>query len=115
MNSIDSKYIKMTQTPIPKLVINLAIPSIVSMVITSIYSMADTYFVGELNTSASAAVGISFSLMAIVQAVGFTMGMGSGNYIARLLGQKNTDEAAKVAATSFFTTFAIGIVFTLLG
>lgn len=115
MNNIDAKYIKMTETPIPKLVMNLAIPSIISMVITSIYSMADTYFVGLLDTSASAAVGISFSLMAIVQTIAFTMGMGSGNYISRLLGDKKTDEASKVVSTSFFTTFAIGVVFSLLG
>ena len=115
MNSLDAKYIKMTQTPIPKLVINLAIPSIISMVITAIYNMADTYFVSQINTSASGAVGVSFSLMAIVQAIGFTMGMGSGNYMAQLLGQKDTENASKVAATGFFTTFGIGVVFSILG
>jgi putative MATE family efflux protein len=115
MNSLDAKYIKMTQTPVPKLVMSLAIPSIISMVITSIYNMADTYFVSQINTSASGAVGISFSLMAIVQAIGFTMGMGSGNYIAKLLGQKDAEGAAKVAATGFFTTFGIGVVFAVLG
>lgn len=115
MNSLDAKYIKMTQTPIPKLVMNLAIPSIISMVITAIYNMADTYFVSQINTSASGAVGVSFSLMAIVQAIGFTMGMGSGNYMAQLLGQKDTENASKVAATGFFTTFGIGVVFSILG
>lgn len=113
--NIDAKYTKMTQDPIPKLIISLAIPSIISMVITSIYNMADTYFVGQINTSASASVGVSFSLMALVQAIGFTMGMGSGNYIARLLGQKNLEDAGKVAATGFFTTFGIGVVFSILG
>lgn len=77
--------------------------------------MADTYFVSQIGTSASGAVGISFALMAIVQAIGFTMGMGSGNYIAKLLGQKNAEEASKVAATGFFTTFGIGVVFSVLG
>lgn len=115
MNSIDAKYIKMTQTSIPKLVMNLAIPSIISMVITSIYNMADTYFVSQINTSASGAVGISFSFMALVQSIGFTMGMGSGNYIARLLGQQDPDKAAEVAATGFITTFGIGILFSVLG
>ena len=106
MNNLDAKYIKMTQTPIPKLVINLAIPSMIAMIITAIYNMADTYFVSQINTSASAAVGISFSLMAIVQAIGFTMGMGTGNYMAQFLGQES-DKAAKVVATVFFTTFAM--------
>lgn len=115
MNSLDAKYIKMTQTPIPKLVMNLAIPSIISMVITAIYNMADTYFVSQINTSASGAVGVSFSLMAIVQAIGFAMGMGSGNYMAQLLGQKDAENASKVAAIGFFTTFGIGVVFSILG
>jgi len=115
MDNLDAKYIKMTQTPIPKLVMNLAIPSIISMVITAIYNMADTYFVSQINTSASGAVGVSFSLMAIIQAIGFTMGMGSGNYIAQLLGQKDPDKAAQVAATSFITTFGLGVVFSILG
>ena len=115
MNNLDAKYIKMTQTPIPKLVINLAIPSMIAMIITAIYNMADTYFVSQINTSASAAVGISFSLMAIVQAIGFTMGMGTGNYMAQFLGQKESDKAAKVVATGFFTTFAMGVIFSILG
>lgn len=114
MSSIDNKYIKMTQTPVPKLIVTLAIPSIISMVVTAVYNMADTYFVSQIGTSASGAVGISFSLMAIIQAIGFTMGMGSGNYIAKLLGQKNSEEASKVAATGFFTTFGVGVVFSLL-
>ncbi len=88
MSSIDDKFLKMIQTPIPRLVVNLAIPSMISMIITSIYNMADSFFVGQINTSASGAVGISFSLMAIIQAIGFMMGMGSGNYISRLIGQK---------------------------
>lgn len=114
MDSIDSKYLLMTQTPIPKLVVKLAIPSIVSMIVTALYNAADTYFVSQINTSASGAVGVSFSLMAIIQAIGFTMGMGSGNLIARLLGRKNSEEASKVIATGFFTTFGIGVIFSLL-
>ena len=67
----------MTNTPIPKLVSSLAIPTIISMLITSIYNMADTYFVSQLGTSASAATGIVFSLMAIIQAIAFAIGIGS--------------------------------------
>ncbi|NLX63288.1 MAG: MATE family efflux transporter [Clostridiaceae bacterium] len=115
MNSIDAKYVKMTQTPIPKLVINLAIPSIISMMITAIYNMADTYFVSQINTSASGAVGISFALMALVQSIGFTMGMGTGNCIAQFLGRKDVENASKVAATGFFTTFGLGVFFSVLG
>ncbi len=115
MENVDQRFQRMTQTPIPRLIGSLAVPSIISMMITSIYNMADTFFVGQIGTSASAAVGISFSLMAIVQAIGFTLGMGSGNFISRLLGQQKAEEASKVAATSFFTSLGIGVIISLLG
>ncbi len=115
MENVDQRFQRMTQTPIPRLIGSLAVPSIISMMITSIYNMADTFFVGQIGTSASAAVGISFSLMAIVQAIGFTLGMGSGNFISRLLGQQKAEEASKVAATSFFTSLGIGAIISLLG
>ena len=72
----------MTGTPIPRLVLTLAAPTVVSMLVSSIYNMADTFFVSQLGTSASGAVGVVFSLMAIIQAVGFTLGMGSGSIIS---------------------------------
>lgn len=105
----------MTEDPVEQLICTLAVPTIVSMLITSIYNMADTFFVSQISTSASGAVGIAFSLMAIIQALGFTFGMGSGNYISRLLGQKDRQYAAKVAATGFFTTFGLGVVLATLG
>ena len=83
----------MVETPIPKLIVTLSIPTIISMLVSSIYNMADTFFVGRLGTSATGAVGVVFSLMALIQAIGFTLGMGSGNYISRLLGQKNREKA----------------------
>ena len=73
----------MTQTPIPKLISQLAVPTIISMLVTSFYNMADTFFVGKINTSATAAVGVVFPLMTIIQAFGFFCGHGSGNYISR--------------------------------
>ena len=80
----------MTQTPVPKLVTTLAIPTIISMMVSAIYNMADTFFVSQLGTSAVGAVGIVFSLMAIIQAVGFTLGMGSGTIVSLHLGQRKT-------------------------
>lgn len=109
------KFQKMTQTPVKKLVCSLAIPTIISMLITSVYNMADTFFVSQIGTSASGAVGISFSLMALVQAIGFTLGMGSGNYIACLLGQKKREFASKVAATGFITAFIFGCFIAVIG
>lgn len=85
------------------------------MLITSIYNMADTFFVSQINTSASAAVGIIFSLMAMIQAVGFTLGVGAGNYISRSLGAKNEDIAVRTAATAFFTAMGAGAVMAATG
>ena len=103
------QYKKMTETPIPKLILGLAVPTILSMLITSIYNLADTFFVGQISTSASGAVGIVSSLMAIIQALGFTLGHGSGTIISRSLGSRNTDAATRFASTSFFTALAVGL------
>ena len=111
----EKQFIKMTQTSIPKLVAKLALPTTVSMLVTSIYSLADTFFVSQLSTSASSAVGIVFSLQTIVQAVGFTLGMGSGSLLARRLGEKNKKAADIYASTAFFTALAIGAIIMIAG
>ena len=109
------QYKKMTETPIPKLILGLAAPTILSMLITSIYNLADTFFVGQISTSASGAVGVVSSLMAIIQALGFTLGHGSGTIISRSLGSRNTKAATRFASTSFFTALAVGVVLALIG
>ncbi|MDD3705546.1 MAG: MATE family efflux transporter [Clostridiaceae bacterium] len=111
----EEKFKIMTETPVNKLICILAVPTIVSMLITSIYNMADTFFISKISTSASGAVGIAFALMSIIQAIGFTFGAGSGNYISRLLGQKKTEYASKVAATGFFSAFFSGLILALMG
>ena len=108
--SVEEKRIYMTEQPVEKLVCRLAVPTIMSMLVTSFYNMADTFFVGKLNTQSTAAVGVVFSLMAILQAVGFFFGHGSGNYISRQLGAGNTEEAEKMSAVGFFSSFCAGIV-----
>ena len=105
----------MTEEPIPRLVCSLAVPTIISMLITSFYNMVDTFFVGRINTSATAAVGVVFSLMAIIQAFGFFFGHGSGNYISRQLGAQNMDEASKMASIGFFSALFTGMVLAVLG
>ena len=85
------------------------------MLVTSFYNRADTFFVARIGTSATAAVGVSFALMAIIQAFGFFCGHGSGNYISRKMGQHRFDEAQQMAATVFFTALALGTVIFLLG
>lgn len=111
----DEKFEWMTTAPLPGLIGTLAVPTIVSMMITSIYNMADTFFVGRIGTSAQGAVGVVFSLMAIIQALGFTFGSGAGNYISRLLGRKDRALASRVAATGFFSALGVGLVLAVLG
>lgn len=111
----EEKRIYMLETPVRKLVCTLAGPTILSMLITSFYNMVDTFFVGRINTQATGAVGIVFSVMAIIQAVGFFFGHGSGNYISRKLGAKETEEAEKMAAVGFFSAFAAGVVLMAAG
>ena len=112
----EEKYIRMTQPPVPGLICRLAVPCIISMLITSFYNMADTFFVGMLKSNAATgAIGVVFSMMAIIQAVGFFFGHGSGNYISRELGKKNYEEASNMAATGFFSALAAGAVICVLG
>ena len=107
------QFRKMTETPIPKLILSLAAPTILSMLITSIYNLADTFFVGQISTSASGAVGVVSSLMAIIQALGFMLGHGAGSIISRSLGSQNTQAANRFASTSFFTALAFGLICTV--
>ena len=111
----DTQYQKMTQTPIYKLVPMLAVPTIISMLVTAVYNMADTYFVSKLGTSASGAVGILFSMMAIIQAVGFTIGMGAGSQISRLLGKKNQEHAEQVAVSAVLNGMIMGVLIAVAG
>nr|WP_251391389.1 MATE family efflux transporter [Mediterraneibacter agrestimuris] len=111
----EEKYRMMTEDPVPKLIGHLAVPTIISMMITSFYNMADTFFVGRIGTSATAAVGVAFPIMAIMQALGFFCGHGSGNSISRKLGAQKADEAKELAATGFFGGLLFGILVTVLG
>lgn len=115
------KLITMTTKPVEGLILKLAVPTMVSMMITSIYNMADTFFVGQIAsggaeaTSATAAVGVAFPLMAVIQAFGFMFGHGSGNFISRALGRQDTSEAERMAATGFFMALLAGVCLMGLG
>lgn len=115
MQQENTQYRKMTETPVPKLIIMLGIPTTISMLVTNIYNMADTYFVGKLGTSASGAVGIVFGLMAIIQAFGFMFGHGAGSIISRRLGAKDVESASRFASTSFFCSLAAGGLIAVSG
>lgn len=111
----NQQYNKMTQTPIWKLILTLSIPTTISMLITNIYNMADTYFVSQISVSASGATGIVFALMAIFQAFGFMFGHGAGSNISRNLGQKRIDIAKMFCSTSFFLALFFGLLISFLG
>lgn len=109
------KVTYMLNEPVPHLVCQMAVPTIISMLVTSFYNMADTFFVGRINTQATAAVGVVFSVMALIQACGFFFGHGSGNFISRKLGAGEFEEAGKMASTGFFTAFLTGIILGAFG
>lgn len=105
----------MTKTPIPRLVLTLSVPSVISMLVTNIYNLVDTAFVGQLGTSASGAVGVVFGFMAIIQAFGFMFGQGAGSILSRAFGRKDTEEASAYASVGFFMSFFSGLLISLIG
>lgn len=113
--SQDEKYRMMTEAPVPGLIGRLAVPTIISMLVTSFYNMADTFFVGRIGTSATAAVGVAFPVMAVIQALGFFCGHGSGNSISRKLGAQKNDAAEELAATGFFGGLLLGVLVLIFG
>ena len=110
-----AQYNKMTQTPVRSLIVMLAIPTILSMMVTTIYNLVDTAFVGTLGTSQSGAVGVVFGFMSIMQAFGFMFGQGAGSLLSRRLGEKNLDGANIVASTGFAASFLSGVIIAVLG
>ncbi len=111
----EQQFKKMTQTPVNRLVFAMSIPTVISMMVSNIYNLADTYFVSSIGTSASGAVGIVFALMAIIQAFGFMVGHGSGSLVSLSLGARDIDRAKKIASTAFFTALIFGSTIAVLG
>lgn len=107
------QFIKMTTEPVGKLLVSLSVPTIISMMVTNIYNIVDTAFVGTLGTSESGATGVVFGYMAILQAVAFMCGQGAGSIMSQKLGAKDVKEATKYTSTGFFLSFTLGIVLAL--
>ena len=105
----------MTQTPVAKLILRLGIPTTISMLITSIYNMADTYFVGTLGESAQAATGVIFTLQAIIQGIAFMLGHGGGTFISKFLAARDTGKASSYISSSFFAGAIIGMIILIMG
>ena len=110
-----AQFERMTKTPIPRLVISLGIPTMLNMMVTSLYNMADTLFVSGLGDQAVGAVSVVLSLMSIIQAIGFTLGMGSGSLVSALLGKRDQKGADTVASVSFYAALIIGLLLTVTG
>lgn len=115
MNKADLYYQKMTKTPVVKLVVALGIPTTISMLITNIYNLVDTYFVGTLGESQQAAVGVLFTLQCIIQAIAFMLGHGSGTYVSKCLAQKDTNESSMYVSSAFFVGLVFSILFSITG
>ncbi len=114
-SEVDSQYIKMTETPVAKLIIMLGLPTTVSMLITNLYNMADSYFVSQVSLSAGGATSVVFGIMSILQAFGFMFGHGAGSHISRFLGARQNDKASAYASTGFFSALACGLLISVIG
>jgi Na+-driven multidrug efflux pump len=114
LSAMEEQYRKMTQEPVSRLILSLSLPTIVSMLVTNIYNMADTWFVSGIGTSASGATGVVFGLMAILQAFGFMFGHGAGSNISRLLGARNVEHARNFSADSFYLSIGAGTLVMVL-
>lgn len=110
-----SRYEMMTQRPVHSLILSLCVPTVASMMVTNLYNLVDTYYVDRLGISAGGAVGVVFSLMAVIQAVGFMLGHGSGTSVSFALGQKEAERATTYASTGFFWPWPVGALYALRG
>lgn len=113
--SKEQEYKRMTESPILGLVLRLSLPTTISMLITSIYNLADTYFVSSLGNSATSAVGVVYSIQSIVQAIGYGFGMGCQSLISRKLGEKKNEEANLYGTSGFIASFLVGLLIMALG
>ncbi len=114
-NSAERQFKNMTETPINRLIPRLAVPTVISMLITVIYNAADTYFVSKISVSASAATGVLLSLMGVIQAFGFMFGQGAGSNISRRLGAKDVESARRYSATAFYLALSVGLIILTIG
>lgn len=111
---MDAKYIQMTRSPLRRLILVMAVPAVIANIVSMIYNLTDTFFVGQLGTSASAAVGVVMPIQIFIQAVGLLFGMGSGNKLSIELGRKNMDRARRLVAIGFYLGFVAGVILGII-
>ena len=105
----------MTEAPVGRVIFRLALPTMLTMLVTSAYNLTDTWFMGRISTQATAAIGVAFPVMSVIQAIGFFFGHGSGNYISRRLGARDLSHAGAMATTGFVYALAAGILLAVTG
>ena len=115
MSRQQDNYTYLTQGPIAKVILTMAVPSIISMLVTSLYNAVDTFFVGQIDTPSTAAVGVVFPVMFFIQAVAFFFGNGTGNYLSRELGARRRANAEAMATTGFVYSVLAGVIICLCG
>ena len=115
MNRQQARESMMLAEPLPKVILTMAYPTIIAFLITSIYSMADIYFVSSLGTNATAAVSVNSSLDSLIMVAGSLFAVGASSYVARLLGAGNKERASKTLSSSFFFAMALGAAIMILG
>lgn len=113
--SVGEKFVEMTTRPVRSLIVALAVPAVISNLVTTIYNLADTFFIGQISTSASGAIGIAYAMMTLIQAIGFFFGQGTGNAISRELGRKHVEEARVIASTGLAATLVAGTFVAVAG
>lgn len=115
IKTVEEKYVEMTTMPVDKLIISLAIPTVVSNLVSTLYNLCDTFFIGQISTSASGAIGVAYAVMTLIQGIGFFFGQGTGNAISRALGSKDTDKAGSIAMTGFVSAIVAGVGVAVFG
>ena len=113
--SADAKYRQMTGQPVKPLILKLCLPAVISNLVTTAYNLTDTFFIGQLGTAQSGAIGIAFSIMTVMQALGFFFGNGAGNSMSRELGKQNNERASRLLAVGFAGAVLSGLVIAAIG
>ena len=111
----DVRYQKMTESPVWKTILELSLPNTLGLLVIAAYSLADSFFVSQLGTQAGAAIGVAFPLPVLMQAVGYTLGLGAGSRLSRSLGKKDLESASRLAASAILWSLILGGSIAALG
>ena len=110
MNSRNNKMELLGNAPISKALLAMGIPTMLGMMVNAIYNLVDAYFVGGLGTSQMGAISVVYPLGQIVVGLGLLFGNGSASYLSRLLGNRDQEQADRVASTALYSSVAVGAV-----